>query len=59
MPRGRLTFRQRDVAALIRALRQAGLRVVNVRLTPEGEVFATTSEGQAELTPKKNPMDKY
>jgi hypothetical protein len=58
MPRERLTFRQRDVAAAVRALRQAGLHVTQVKITPDGEIVVSTSE-DASVELKKNPWDKY
>jgi hypothetical protein len=59
MARERLTFRQRDVAAAVRALRQAGLHVTQVKITPEGEIVVTTSEDEAVAPVKRNPWDKY
>ena len=59
MARERLTFRQRDVAAAVRALRQAGLHVTQVKITPEGEIVVTTSEDQEVAPIKRNPWDKY
>ena len=59
MPRERLTFRQRDVAAALRAVRQVGLPVKEVTLTPAGEIRVITGPPSAADEPTKNPLDKY
>ena len=58
MPRDRLTFRQRDVSAAIKAIRQAGLTVVEVKIGPEGEIVLSTNEGDRAVSRKRrNPAD--
>jgi len=59
MPRERLTFRQRDVAAALRAVRQAGLQVKEVKITPDGEISVITGSPNDADEPSKNPLDKY
>jgi len=59
MARVRLTFRQRDVAAAIRAVKQAGLAVSEVKITPEGEIVLSTNEGEKVISGRKrNPVDR-
>jgi hypothetical protein len=53
MPRERLTFRQRDVSAAIKAIRQAGLTVVEVKISPAGEIVLSTTQGDKPV-PKRN-----
>ena len=43
MPRGPTTFRQRDVAAAIKAARQAGLLVMRVEVDREGRIVLITA----------------
>ena len=58
MPRDRLTFRQRDVSAAIKAIRQAGLTVVEVKISPVGEIVLSTNEGDKTVSRRKrNPAD--
>lgn len=58
MARGRLTFRQRDVAAAIRAARQAGLNVAKVKISPAGEIeIVTADDPAAKTTP--NTWDRF
>jgi hypothetical protein len=58
MARGRLTFRQRDVAAAIRAARQAGLNVSKVKISPQGEIeIIATDDPAAKTTP--NTWDRF
>jgi hypothetical protein len=59
MPRVRLTFRQRDVAAALRAVQQAGLQVKEVTITSEGEIRIITGSPSDADAPTKNPLDKY
>jgi hypothetical protein len=58
MARVRLTFRQRDVDTLVRVLQKRGLHVTAVKITPEGEILATTSDTPATALPAKNPLDR-
>jgi hypothetical protein len=57
MARERLTFRQRDVAAAIRAVKRAGLAVAQIKITPEGEIIVITGSGEI-VEPKKNSWDE-
>jgi hypothetical protein len=57
MARSRSTFRQRDVDTLVRVLQQRGLHVTAVKITPEGEILATTSEDKSSSPSRKNPLD--
>jgi hypothetical protein len=58
MPRRRLTFRQRDVRAAIRAIESTGLKVTEVKITPDGEIIvSTSSEEVAAPASKKNAWD--
>jgi hypothetical protein len=59
MARGRLTFRQRDVAAAIRAARQAGLNVSKVKISPQGEIEIITTDGPVASNIKPNPWDRF
>ena len=48
MTRGPCTFRQRDVARLVRAATAAGLHVTGVRVSPQGEITVVTGEAGAQ-----------
>ena len=56
MARGRLTFRQRDVAAAIRAVKQGGLKVCRVKISPQGEIEIITVD-DPDSKSKPNPWD--
>jgi hypothetical protein len=45
MPRGLTTFRQRDVAAAIKAARHAGLEVARVEIDKTGKIVIVSSIG--------------
>ena len=53
MPRERLTFRQRDVSAAIRAAKKAGLAISEVKINREGEIVLSTTQGDKPV-PKRN-----
>lgn len=52
MARSPCTFRQRDAAALVRAVRQGGCDVARVEVTPEGKIVVVTA---GEVTPPVAP----
>jgi hypothetical protein len=58
MPRGRLTFRERDVTAAIRAAERSGRKVARVRIGQDGsiEVDLEPSNGTTP-DPDYNPYD--
>jgi hypothetical protein len=58
MPRVKLTFRQRDVAAAIRAARQAGLNVTKVKISPAGEIEIITTADPVVSNIKPNSWDR-
>ena len=61
MPRDRLTFRQRDVAAAIRAVEQTDNKVARVEIGLDGRISVElASEGGTEPTPipEPNPWDR-
>jgi hypothetical protein len=65
MPRERLTFRQRDVTAAVRALERAGLDVsrIRVRIEKDGSIMVELvplvgSETAPEPEPKPNEWDE-
>jgi len=47
MPRGRCTFRQRDVTAAVKAMIAAGCAVFRVVIDREGRIVLETAEGVA------------
>ena len=55
MPRDRLTFRQRDVSAAIRAAAKAGLTISEVKISPDGEIVLVTNQGETKVR-KRNPQ---
>jgi hypothetical protein len=59
MPRDRLTFRQRDVRAAIKAAIEAGLKVSEVTVSPEGEIRIITSADSPSKATKPNPWDEF
>ena len=54
MARERLTFRQRDLARAIRAAKQAGLTVSEVKISRDGEIVLVTDEGAKQV--KQSPV---
>ena len=59
-PRGECTFRQRDVAAAIRAARDAGLSVARVEIGKNGQitlVAGTPSNGSGQVG-ERHPWDE-
>jgi hypothetical protein len=59
MPRERLTFRERDVRAAIKAARQAGLSVVEVKISRDGEIAIITDDQAAKIKAKPNSWDEF
>jgi hypothetical protein len=65
MPRDRLTFRQRDVTAAIKAVERAGHQVARVSIGQDGSIVVEVASpvGSTRTTPdppsKANPWDKY
>jgi len=53
MSRGLHTFRQRDVARLVKAATAAGLKVRSVRVDKSGAIEVVTGDG-----PKQDSLDK-
>jgi hypothetical protein len=51
MSRGPQTFRQRDVAAAIRAARAGGLEVTRVEIDRAGKIVLVTTKGALEAAP--------
>jgi hypothetical protein len=49
VPRGRCTFRQRDVTAAIKAAKAAGEEVVRVEVGRDGNIIIVTSKSEARL----------
>ncbi len=47
MPRGRCTFRQRDVTAAVKAMIAAGCVVFRVVIDRQGQIVLETAEGAA------------
>ena len=62
MPRDRLTFRQRDVAAAIRAIEQTGNKVARVEIGSDGRIIVelASAVGNNEQTPapESNPWNE-
>jgi hypothetical protein len=48
MSKGRQAFRRTDVLRAIRAVRDAGLPVSAVRISPQGEIEVETAKAQAQ-----------
>jgi predicted sugar kinase len=48
MPRARLTFRQRDLAAALKAAKAAGISVARIEVGPNGIVIIPGTPEQAE-----------
>jgi len=55
MSRSPCTFRQRDVARLVRAATAAGLHVTGVRVDKSGAIEVVTSESEVQ---DSNPWDR-
>ena len=60
MPRGRLTFKQRDVTAAVKAVADAGFHVARVEVDREGKIAVYTGPPQAGAAaePEVNGWDK-
>lgn len=58
MSRGPSTFRQRDMAAAIKAARQAGCEVVKVEVDKEGKIVVWTSGDAASQSHPANEWDE-
>lgn len=56
MPRGPLTFRQRDVERMIKGARRAGLLVGRVEITKDGTIAVVTGADE-KSTPDANEWD--
>jgi hypothetical protein len=59
MSRAPQTFKQRDVAAAIRAAQQAGLQVKEVMISRDGQIRLIIAGETAEEPKEVNPWDKY
>ncbi|HEY1301445.1 MAG TPA: hypothetical protein VGF07_13175 [Stellaceae bacterium] len=60
MPRERLTFRQRDITAAIKAVERAGHTVARVSISPDGNIVAELAPSLVPLDaaePEANPWD--
>ena len=59
-PRGECTFRQRDVAAAIRAARDAGLSVARVEIGKDGQItlVAGTPSNDSGQAGERHPWDE-
>ena len=51
MSRGPATFKQRDIAAAIRAARQAGIEVARIKIEKDGTITIIFGTPAAELLP--------
>jgi hypothetical protein len=58
MARVKLTFRQRDLRAAVKAVIEAGLKVSEVTVSPEGEIRIITNDGSTSKPTKPNPWDE-
>jgi len=61
MPRERLTFRQRDVTAAVRALMRAGLKVTRVEIERDGRIIVNLAPVEGNDTApgsESNPWDR-
>jgi len=56
MPRGPTTFRQRDVAAAIKAAKAAGCTIARVEVGRDGKVVLVLTKG--EIDEKENEWDE-
>lgn len=63
MPRDRLTFRQRDVTAAIKAVERSGHKVARVRIGQDGsiEIDVELASPGEQATPalEQNPWDRF
>jgi hypothetical protein len=55
MPRDRLTFRERDVSAAIKAAKKAGLTISEVKINREGEIVIVADNGKT-VSRKRSPV---
>jgi len=58
MARARLTFRERDITAAIRAIEKAGHKVARVSIAPDGHIDVFTGQPDDEERPE-TPLDKW
>ena len=61
MSRGPATFRQRDVAAAIKAVTAAGYEVLRVEVDKSGKIVVVTTKGAVEVpevADRKNEWDE-
>jgi hypothetical protein len=58
MPRARLTFRQRDLAAALKAAKAAGISVARIEVGPNGIVIIPGTPEQAENSADQFDFDK-
>lgn len=60
MPRDRLTFRQRDVTAAIKAVERAGHQVARVSIGQDGNIIIELASPAAnEPTPAREPSNEW
>lgn len=57
MAHGPLTFRQRDVAAAIRAAKAAGCEVARIEIDRAGKIVIITAQGD-QPQPERNEWDE-
>jgi len=58
MARGPQTFRQRDVAAAIKAARQAGIEIARVKIEKDGTITVVSGAAPAAALPPANEWDE-
>jgi hypothetical protein len=57
MVRGRVRFKETEVARAARGAVRAGLRVERIEVAPDGKLSLVTSRGNQEAAPDTNPAD--
>lgn len=57
-PRGLCTFRQRDVAAAIRAVEATGKRIARVEIGKDGTIVIIPHESAEPIPAEANPWDE-
>ena len=59
MPRGKCTFRQRDLVAACRAIERAGLSVRRIEITPDGRILVEPAAPREDSPePQRNDFDE-
>jgi hypothetical protein len=58
MSRGPATFRQRDVAAAIRAAKAAGCQVARVEIGKDGKIIIVTGKPEKLVVDERNEWDQ-